>query len=469
MIKIIPVILSGGVGSRLWPVSRSKRPKPFMWVEDAGTLLNRTFDRLSDMGVSDVISVTNTDYRFATERTASEFDFNHHMILEPFGKNTAGAIGVACKYIAEHFGEDAVAVILPSDHIIQDKSNFKKCIYDAVALAQDGNLVTLGITPTTPHTGYGYIKSGVKIGCGYKVDSFVEKPDVKTAQNYVSSGDYFWNAGMFVFKSKTYLEALNINANDVMNIVTQCDTSSKNFIINKEIFANMPDISIDYAVMEKSQNVAMVKVDFDWNDLGAWDSVAQTLPADEHGNRWREASDVLMLDSTNTTVFSTSDDKLVTTIGLDDVTIVETRDAVLIAKTDKLQGVKDIVTQLKARHHPCVDVHRTEHRPWGTFTILDEGANYKVKQIMVLPSQHLSLQSHKHRSEHWVVVAGQASVENNGEVLTLYANQSTYIQQRHKHRLSNNTDTPVIIIEVQTGSYLGEDDIERFDDIYDRK
>ena len=468
MIKIIPVILSGGVGSRLWPVSRSKRPKPFMWVEDEGTLLNRTFDRLDSLAVEDVISVTNEQYRFATARTANDFNFKHHMILEPFGKNTAGAIGVACKYIAQNFGDDAVALVLPSDHIIQDKGSFSKSIFDAIELAQKGFLTTLGITPTKPHTGYGYIKAGDTLCVGNRVDSFVEKPDLDTAEKYIADGQYYWNAGMFVFTAGAYLKSLKDNATDVLSVVENISVDGSEFVIDEKIFADMPDISIDYAVMERANNVAVVPVSFDWNDLGAWDSVAETLPVDENGNRSREASDVMMLDSRNTTVFSTADDKLITTVGLDDVTIVETRDAVLIAKTDKLQSVKEVVNALKEKQHSAVDVHHTEHRPWGTFTILDEGKDYKVKQIMVLPHQHLSLQSHKFRSEHWVVVTGQATVENDSDVLTLQPNESTYIQQGNKHRLSNNTDSPVVIIEVQTGSYLGEDDIQRFEDIYDR-
>ena len=439
-----------------------------MWVEDEGSLLNRTFVRLKGLGVDDVISVTNEKYRFATERTASEFQFNHHMILEPFGKNTAGAIGIACKYIKHHFGGDAIALVLPSDHIIQDKQAFFSAVQSAVTLAQQKNLVTLGVTPTSAHTGYGYIKAGNVLGVGNCVDAFVEKPNANTAQSYLDDGGYYWNAGMFVFTADEYIQSLKDNATDILSVVNTINVSDKGFIIDGNDFKKMPDISIDYAVMERAKNVAVVPVSFDWNDLGSWDSVAKTLSMDENGNRARESSDVLMMDSRNTTVFSTSDDKLVATVGLDDITVVETRDAVLVAKTDKLQGVKDLVSHLKAKNHEAVEVHRTEHRPWGTFTILDEGENYKVKQIMVLPYQKLSLQSHKYRSEHWVVVAGQAIVENDSDVVTLEANQSTYIPQGHKHRLSNNTDSPVIIIETQTGTYLGEDDIERFEDIYKR-
>ena len=464
MTNIIPVILSGGVGSRLWPVSRTKRPKPFMWVEDEGTLLNRTLNRLNGLGISDIISVSNADYRFFVERTASDFSFNNHLILEPFGKNTAGAIGVSAKYAVEHFGGDSVLVVLPSDHIIKDIKSFESVINSAVEIAKDDKLVTIGIKPSKAHTGYGYIKAGAD----NKVDEFVEKPDETTAQKYIDSGDYYWNAGMFVFTADTYLNALQKNANDVYDVVDKIDTSNKDFVIDETIFDTMPDISIDYAVMESADNVAVVPATFDWNDLGAWDSIAETLPTDKDGNSYRENSDVIMSDTKNTTVFSTSDDKLVATVGLDNITVVETRDAVLIADSNKLQGVKNIVADLKAKNHETVDIHRTEHRPWGTFTILDEGEKYKVKQIMVLPHQKLSLQSHQHRSEHWVVVSGIATVENDGKIITLKPNQSTYISQGNKHRLSNDTDTPVIIVEVQTGDYLGEDDIERFEDDYNR-
>ena len=464
MTKIIPVILSGGVGSRLWPVSRTQRPKPFMWVEDEGNLLNRTLNRLTGLSVNDIISVSNADYRFFVERTASDFSFNNHLILEPVGKNTAGAIGISAKYAVEHFGGESVLVVLPSDHIIKDIKSFESVINSAVEIAKDNKLVTIGIKPTKAHTGYGYIKAGEN----NSVDEFVEKPDEATAQKYIDAGDYYWNAGMFVFSAETYLSALQQNATDVFAVVNKIDTSQKDFLIDKSIFDTMPDISIDYAVMETADNVAVVPATFDWNDLGAWDSIAETLPTDKDGNSYRENSDVIMADTKNTTVFSTSDDKLVATVGLDNITVVETRDAVLIADNNKLQGVKNIVADLKAKKHETVDIHRTEHRPWGTFTILDEGEKYKVKQIMVLPKQKLSLQSHKHRSEHWVVVSGIATVENNGETIKLNQNESTYISAGHKHRLINDTDTPVVIVEVQTGDYLGEDDIERFEDIYER-
>ena len=465
MNKIIPVILSGGVGSRLWPVSRTHRPKPFMWVEDEGNLLNRTLNRLTGFGASDIISVSNVDYRFFVERTASDFSFNNHLILEPFGKNTAGAIGVASKYINEHFGSDAVLVVLPSDHIIKDIKSFESVVNSAVEIAKQNKLVTIGIKPTSPHTGYGYIKAGAN----NTVQQFVEKPDLETANKYIDSGDYYWNAGMFVFTGEAYLTALQKNAPDVFSVVNKIDTSVKDFVIDEAIFDKMPDISIDYAVMEKANNVAVVPATFDWNDLGAWDSIAKTLQNDENGNSYRAESDVIMNDTKNTTIFSTSDDKLVATVGLDNITVVETRDAVLIADNNKLQGVKDIVNDLKEKQHPAINVHRTEHRPWGTFTILDEGEKYKVKQIMVLPKQKLSLQSHKHRSEHWVVVTGVATVENDGKIIELNQNESTYISAGNKHRLSNETDTAVVIVEVQTGDYLGEDDIQRFEDIYDRK
>ena len=464
MTKIIPVILSGGVGTRLWPVSRSRRPKPFMWVEDEGNLLNRTLKRLNGLDVSDIISVSNADYRFFVEQTANYFKFNNHLILEPFGKSTAGAIGVSAKYASEHFGDDAILVVLPSDHIIKDIKSFETVINQAAKVANTGKLVTLGITPTKAHTGYGYIKTGKN----NLVESFVEKPDKKTAEKYIADGGYYWNAGMFVFTAKTYLDELQKNAPDVFDVVNKIDTHKKNFLINEQIFKDMPNISIDYAVMEKSKNVAVVPATFDWNDLGSWDSVNETLKQDENGNSYREVSDVIMKDTKNTTIFSTSDDKLIATIGLDHLTIVETRDAVLIADSNKLQGVKDIVNELKLKKHQVVDVHRTEYRPWGTFTILEEGEKYKVKQIMVLPQQKLSLQSHKHRSEHWVVVFGVATVENNGEMLKLNPNESAYISATNKHRISNDTDKPVIIIEVQTGDYLDEADIERFEDIYDR-
>lgn len=472
MIKIVPIILSGGVGSRLWPVSRSARPKPFMWAEKTGSLLTNTFKRIAKIDgydTSDIISVSNEKYRFATQNALDGMDFTHHAILEPFGKNTAGAVGVACAYIQRHFGTDTIAVVLPSDHIIQDIKAFHTSIDDAVYMAHMGYLVTLGIHPTKPHTGYGYIKRGDAIADGYQVAQFVEKPDFATAQHYVQSGDYYWNAGMFVFRAGTYLQQLYEHAPDVSMVVDIIDVDDKDFVMDADIFARMLDVSIDVAVMEKSDMVGVIPAQFDWNDLGAWDSVAQTLPVDANNNRVRDIADVEMVDTTHTNIFATSPDKLIATVGIDNVTIVETRDAVLVAHNDKLQGVKDIVNRLGERHHSAVENHRTEYRPWGTFTILDEGDRYKVKQILVYPEQQLSLQSHTHRSEHWVVVAGVATVDNGDNTLTLYPNESVYIPVGNIHRLRNHTDAPVIIIEVQTGDYLGEDDIIRYEDTYGRK
>ena len=467
MKKIIPIILSGGVGSRLWPVSRSKRPKPFMWVEHDGSLLYNTFNRLQGLSPLCVISVTNADYRFATASVADDFDNEHHMILEPFGKNTAGAIAVAAKYITEKFGSDAMMVVLPSDHIIKDTKTFIETTQQAIAVAQQGKLVTLGIEPTRAHTGYGYIQSGDAIDGGFLVKKFVEKPDLATAQSYLDAGGYYWNAGMFVFTPSAYLGAVQKYAPDVGDIAQKIDVSDDDVLIDKTIFANMPDISIDYAVMEKSDNVAVIPAPFDWNDLGAWDSVAETLKKDDNNNHIK--GQTYLHNTKNSTIFSTSEDKLITTVGLDNVTIVETRDAVLVADSKQLQGVKDVVKHLSDINHETVHVHRTEYRPWGTFTILGESDVHKAKQIVVYPHQKLSLQSHKYRSEHWIVVQGQATITNGNDVVTLNANQSTYIPQGNMHRLENKTDELVVIIEVQTGTYFGEDDIERFDDDYDRE
>ena len=466
MCKIIPIILSGGVGSRLWPVSRSQRPKPFMWLEEEGSLLERTFDRLRTLSPKCIISVTNKEYQYATSHIANNSNFKHHMILEPFGRNTAGAVSIAAKYVAEHFGSDAIMVVLPSDHIIKDVNIFTQTIKSAIEIAQNDKLVTLGITPTKPHTGYGYIQSGNPINGGFDVQKFVEKPDLTTAQSYLDAGGYFWNAGMFVFTAGNYQNAILKHAPKIAEITQTINTSDNDILIDENKFANMPDISIDYAVMEHANNVAVVPALFDWNDLGAWDSVSETLPTDKNGNSVK--GQTYMFDTKNTTVFSTSDEKVVTTVGIDNMTIVETRDAVLIADNNKLQDVKDVVNHLNNLNHDVTRVHRTEYRPWGTFTILDEGEDYKTKQILVYPHQKLSLQSHKYRSEHWIVVSGQATVINGDEVITLNTNQSTYIPQGNKHRLANNTDEPVIIIEVQTGTYFGEDDIVRYDDTYER-
>ncbi len=471
MQKIVPVILSGGVGSRLWPVSRSARPKPFMWAENSGSLLANTFRRIHNFNdsITDIISVSNKKYRFAVHNVVCDMGFICHNIFEPFGKNTAGAVGIACAYAKHHFGDNVIVVVLPSDHIIHDIPRFHKCIESAVKIAHNGYLVTLGIVPTQPHTGYGYIKRGDGVPGGYAVAQFVEKPDVNRAKLYMDRGDYFWNAGMFVFATDTYLQQLSEHAPDVASVVHKVSVNDKDVVIDADVFAHMPDISVDYAVMEKSHKVAVVPADFDWNDLGAWDSVAETLPIDKHNNRVRDVSDVVMHDTQNTNIFSTSHDKLIATVGLDNVTIVETRDAMLVADNNKLQGIKHIVNTLTQQKHPTVEIHHTEYRPWGTFTILDEGDTYKVKQILVYPNQQLSLQSHRHRSEHWVVVMGVATVTNGDTTMTLNANESIYIPQGNKHRLRNTTKTPIVLIEVQTGEYLGEEDIVRYEDIYGRE
>ena len=437
-----------------------------MWLENEGSLLERTFNRILPLNPHCVISVTNYDYRFATQHVADNFDLDHRMILEPFGRNTAGAIGISAKYVAEKLGDDAIMVVLPSDHIIKDSDTFTQTIQTATQIAQQNKLVTLGIKPSKAHTGYGYIQAGNAIDGGFMVQKFVEKPDANTAQSYVDTGGYYWNAGIFVFTAQAYLGALDTHANPVAQVVHSIDVSDDTVVIDDAIFASMPDISIDYAVMEHADNVAIVPALFDWNDLGAWDSVAETLPVDTHNNRIK--GQTYLHNTQNSTIFSTSHDKVITTIGLDDITIVETRDAVLVADSKQLQGVKDVVKNLTDINHDVVRVHRTEYRPWGTFTILDESEHHKTKQILVYPHQKLSLQSHQHRSEHWVIVSGQATITNGDDVITLDANQSTYIPQGTKHRLENKTDQPVIIIEVQTGAYFGEDDIIRYDDTYER-
>lgn len=467
MQKIIPIVLSGGIGSRLWPVSRAKRPKPFMWVEDEGSLLQRTFERLTDLNPHAVVSVTKQDYQFAVQHDVSNFHFDHRVILEPFGRNTAGAVGISARYVSEKFGGDTIMVVLPSDHIIKNTDGFIKTIKTAIDVANTGKLCTIGIEPTHPHTGYGYIQSGDAIDGGFNVQKFVEKPDLQTAQSYLKQGGYYWNAGMFVFSADTFLNTLKTHAPDVADVCQKINIQGHDIAIDDTIFAEMPDISIDYAVIEKANTIAVIPAEFDWNDLGSWDSIAQTLPMDENNNHAK--GQFYLHNTKNSTVFSTSDEKVIATIGLEDTTVIETRDAVLVAKTDQLQNVKDVVAHFTEQNHDVVNIHRTEYRPWGTFTILDEGENYKTKQILVYPHQQLSLQSHKHRSEHWVCVSGQGTVVNGDDVITLKANQSIYIPQGNKHRLSNDTDAPVIIIEIQTGDYFGEDDIERYTDDYGRE
>ena len=462
-------MLSGGSGSRLWPASRLNHPKPFIKLHDGETLIQKTYSRAQALK-SEILTITNREYYFMSKDVLEDQSIEGSFLLEPFGKNTAPAIALAAHRVIQQFGTDALLLVLPADHLILDQSAFERAVRDAVSLAEKDYLVTFGIVPTNPETGYGYIEQGEELGSGYRVKRFVEKPDLATAQDLVASGRYFWNSGMFCFKAQVFLDELSAHAPDIAKSIQVCwdaiDSNSCNAALEipGDLFANVPDISVDYAVMEKSGRVAVVPGDFGWSDIGSWNALKDLIKADADGNRLN--GDAVAVDSKNIFVQS---NRLVATVGVSDLMIVDTPDALLISHPDSAQKVKDVVGELKARNHDSYKLHRTVSRPWGTYTVLEEGPRFKIKRIEVKPGASLSLQMHHHRSEHWVVVSGTARIVN-GELDTLVqANQSAYIPAGQRHRLENPGVLPCVMIEVQCGDYLGEDDIVRFEDNYGRQ
>ncbi|AIL60611.1 mannose-1-phosphate guanylyltransferase/mannose-6-phosphate isomerase [Pseudomonas alkylphenolica] len=476
--ELIPVILSGGVGSRLWPVSREAHPKPFMTLPDGQNLIQKTFLRASALdGVVEVLTVTNRELLFKTEdeyRSINSSGLAQSYILEPFGRNTAAAVAAAALQLKEIHGPDAHMLVLAADHLIQDEQAFSGAVKRAVELAAQGWLVTFGIQPQYPETGFGYIEAakGESLEGGLKVERFVEKPDLKTAESYIAAGNYFWNSGMFCFRVGTVLDELEKHAPDVLEAVAHTLESSRRassagyscLALDGEAFAKVPDISIDYALMERSDKVATIPCDIGWSDIGSWTAVSDLTASDESGNRFE--GEVLSHDSRNNYV--NNEDRLTALVGVEDLLVVDTPDALLIAHKDHAQEVKNIVGQLKAKGHHLHLLHRTVHRPWGTYTTLESGERFKIKRIVVKPKASLSLQMHHHRSEHWIVVSGTATVVNDTEELMLHSNESTFIRAGHKHRLMNPGVIDLVLIEVQSGDYLGEDDIVRFSDQYGR-
>lgn len=466
---MISVILSGGAGSRLWPVSRESHPKPFIKLFDGETLIQKTYARVKALG-SEILTVTNRDYYFLSLDELEKVDTKAGFLLEPFGRNTAPAIALAAKYVHEISGPDALMLILAADHLIEDQSGFESAVHDAQKLANDDYLVTFGIVPTAPETGYGYIQKGETLETGNKVARFVEKPDLQTAQAYIETTEYLWNSGMFCFKAGVFLDELSLHAPEIFAAVNLCWDAMLP-LSNPEIakipadtFKDVPSISVDYAVMEKSSKVAVVPADFGWSDIGSWSAIKDLIQPDSDGNR--VLGKTILIDTQNTYV--QADDRLVATVGVNDLMIIDTADALLVAKADQSQEVKLIVDRLKKDKHQSYVLHRTANRPWGTFTILEEGKGFKIKRIVVKPGASLSLQKHYHRSEHWVVVQGTAQIINGDEEVLVQANESAYIRAGQKHRLSNPGHIPCVMIEVQCGPYLGEDDIVRFNDLYDR-
>jgi mannose-1-phosphate guanylyltransferase/mannose-6-phosphate isomerase len=469
---LISVVLSGGAGTRLWPVSREGYPKPFMKLPDGESLLLKTYRRAAAVGANDILTVTNREYYFMSkdEVAQTQLDVSTQFLLEPAGRNTAAAVAMAAHLVAERYGPDALMLVLPADHLVRDQDSFAEAVSRARTLAEQGKLVTFGIIPTGPETGFGYIETGADVGDGKQVVRFVEKPSLEKAREYVDSGRFVWNSGMFCFKAGVILNELAQHASDVDRATRACwadmcravGQDSLTAEIPAKTFAKVPDISIDYAVMERSSNVAVVPGDFGWSDIGSWLAVRELTAPDEDENR--ATCDAVFIDSRN--VYVQGKDRLIAAVGVRDLLVIDTPDAVLIAHPDRAQEVKQVVNRLKADGHDAYRLHRTVARPWGTYTVLEEGPRFKIKRIVVRPGASLSLQMHHHRSEHWIVVSGMARVVNGDGEFFVRPNESTYIPAGCKHRLENPGVLDLVMIEVQSGDYLGEDDIVRFS-VYD--
>jgi len=472
MNSIVPVILSGGSGTRLWPLSREHYPKQLLALVGEETLLQQTAMRLDGMtDVSSAIVVCNEEHRFLVAEQMRQCGRAASVILlEPFGRNTAPALTLAAKSLVEH-GADPVMMVMPADHVIRDRSRFQQAVAEGASLASEGRLVTFGIVPTLAETGYGYIHIGEPVsssGSARAVQEFVEKPDVSRAQQYLASGRYLWNSGIFMMRASVWLAELKLRRPEMVQACFEAYQQGKVdtdfFRVGSAAFEKCPGDSIDYAVMEKTDRAVVVPLDAGWSDVGAWSSLWQVCNHDAQGNALR--GDVLTHDTHDTLLFA--EHRLLAAVGLRDVIVVETADAVLVASREHAQDVKEIVQRLKQDRREERLAHRRVYRPWGHYESIDRGPRFQAKRITVNPGAALSLQMHHQRAEHWVVVKGHARVTRGDDVFDLIENQSTYIPIGTRHRLENVSDEPLEMIEVQSGSYLGEDDIVRFEDKYSR-
>jgi mannose-1-phosphate guanylyltransferase/mannose-6-phosphate isomerase len=471
---LIPVILSGGAGTRLWPLSRELHPKQLLALAGNRTMLQETALRLAGLEAAAPLLVCNEAHRFLVAEQLRQVDIKPAAILlEPVGRNTAPAIALAAHAalkISRAAGEpEPVLLVLPADHVINDVPAFHVAVRTALEVVNQGGLATFGIVARTAQTGYGYIRRGAAIGAVHRIAQFVEKPNLERAQGFVDSGEYYWNSGMFMFHARKYLEELERWAPAIAQIcrtASEAATTDLDFIrIDAQSFAACPSDSIDYAVMEKTGDAVVVPLDAGWNDVGSWSALHEVSEQDAHGNVVR--GDVLIEDSSGCYLYSES--RLVAVVGLKDHVVVETKDALLVAPRDRVHDVKKLVGRLKELGRYEHSLHREVFRPWGSYDSLENGGRFQVKSLKVKPAGQLSLQLHHHRAEHWIVVSGTARITRGEEVFLLEENESTYIPLGVKHRIENPGKIPLHIIEVQSGSYLGEDDIVRFEDRYGRK
>jgi mannose-1-phosphate guanylyltransferase / mannose-6-phosphate isomerase len=475
IVKLVPIILCGGAGTRLWPVSRESMPKPFMRLADGRSLLQTTAARVVGLdGIAQLCVVTNVAYSYKVVEDLAEacLPFPLALLLEPEARNTAPAIALAALWAQREHG-DGTLLVLPADHLIQDVEAFRQACRRAIDLAATGRLVTFGITPTAPDPAFGYIEWGEPLPASgaFAVKRFVEKPARQIAEQYLRAGNFAWNSGMFCFTAKACLDGLSEHAPDVLaaaratfDAAGTTRNGAGQITFDPESFKAQPNISIDYALMERSANVGLIACDIGWSDVGSWKAVSEAHAPDEQGNA--AVGPALLMGSRNT--FVRAQDRFVAALGVENLVVVDTPDALLVAHKDASQQVKDVVAHLKQAGSMVAVEHATVHRPWGTYTVLSEGEGFKVKRIEVKPGASLSLQLHHKRSEHWVVISGTAHVTRGEETVELRPNQSTYIPLGVKHRLANLGKAPLEIIEVQCGSYVGEDDIERFSDVYGR-
>lgn len=471
---ITPVIMAGGSGSRLWPLSRKLMPKQFLNISGENTMIQETVLRLNGLEVDKPLCICNEEHRFILAEQLREIDSLGPIILEPVGRNTAPAIALAALSLLKK-DNDAIMLVLAADHIIENEAEFQNVVSNSVVLAQEGKLVTFGIVPTHAETGYGYIHKGNSYtNIAFDVSKFVEKPDSITAEKYLSSGEYLWNSGMFMFKASRYIEELEKHQPEILNACKKSlihTSIDMDFIrVDKDEFVKCPDDSIDYAVMEPlcraedSDSVVVVPLDANWNDIGSFSAIWDIADKDEQGNAHK--GDVLSYNSSNNLVIA--EQKLVATVGLDNCIVIETKDAVLVANKDSVQDVKKIVEEIKSLGRTEADIHRQVYRPWGHYDSIGFGKRDQVKRITVKPGEKLSIQMHHHRAEHWIVVSGTAKVTNGDKTFLVRENESTYIPIGTIHALENPGVLPLELIEVQSGGYLGEDDIVRFEDRYGR-